>query len=281
MKKFTGLIIFLLFYIVAYGLGYLSSLLVEGLILKGAIFTLIATIVIYVLSLFVANSSLYDPYWSLTPFVIVTYILFKVDINVYTIVLYAAFSLWSWRLTINWILNFDDIKWEDWRYKDYRANNSKFMFQIINFFGIMMVPTVLVYICMIPMIYSMEYGLNPLSLIASFIILLGFILEIVADSQMRIFKKSASKDDICDKGLWKYSRHPNYLGENLIWLGSSVLVLLTDISKWYLGLTFILMLSLFMFISIPLMEKRQIGRKEGYKDYIKHTSMLLLLPNKK
>ena len=281
MKKLKGLLLFLLFYLIAYGVGYLVSLPLDNLILKGAIFTLVATAIIYGLSLIIANSSLYDPYWSLTPIVIFTYLLFNVEINVYTIVLYVAMSLWSHRLTINWILNFEDIKWEDWRYQNYRKNNSKLMFQIINFFGIMMTPTVLVYICMIPMIYSLEYGLNALSLISSGLILLGFVLEIIADSEMRIFKKTAQKGDICDIGLWKYSRHPNYLGENMIWLGSSVLVFLTDISKWYLGLMFILMVSLFLFISIPLMEKRQLERKEKYREYMKKTSMFLLLPNKK
>ena len=107
-------------------------------------------------------------------------------------------------------------------------------------------------------------------------------MEFFADIQMHKFKKkNTDKDKVCDVGLWKYSRHPNYLGEILVWVGVYVFMLAVVPEFWYFGIGAILMFCLFYFISIPLMEKRQMERRAGYAQYRAKTSKLLLLPPKK
>lgn len=281
--KVIDLIIILLIYIGAFAIGYLSMMWVTSTILRFAFADAVATVVIYIVSLFFKNSSLYDPYWSFTPWVIATVFLIKYgNYSLTNIILYAAITFWSWRLTINWILNFTDFSYEDWRYKKFRTENKPFMFQIINFTGIMMVPTIWVYTGLVPALVLLKTtGENWLSLIGSAIIFAGTILEIIADVDMRNFLKTTKEKVTCQHGLWKYSRHPNYLGENMVWFGIYVALVVTIPSMWWLCVGTVIMILLFEFVSIPLMENRQKSRRSDYVDYIKHTQRMLILPRRK
>lgn len=95
------------------------------------------------------------------------------------------------------------------------------------------------------------------------------------------FLRTTTEKVTCRRDLWKYSRHPNYLGEILIWVGVYCSLLLTDYSLWFTFIGIIIMLFLFIVISIPMMEKRQVNRRSDYKDYQRKTSILLILPNRK
>ena len=75
-------------------------------------------------------------------------------------------------------------------------------------------------------------------------------------------------------GLWKNSRHPNYLGEILMWWGIGLAIVITDFNLWWLLLGALLNTLLFSFVSIPMAEKRQ-SRKEGFLEYKKETRFLL------
>lgn len=77
-EKIKGLILFLIFYSIAYIIGFAAVINVDNVALKLFLFDITATIVIYLLSLPIKNSSLYDAYWSLTPFVMITYLLIKI-----------------------------------------------------------------------------------------------------------------------------------------------------------------------------------------------------------
>lgn len=285
-NKVASLIVVTLIYILAIVGGYFSAFFInDNIYIKFFFADVIATIIIWIFSLIFKNSSMYDAYWSLIPWVIVSYFLvhFKC-FDIYSIILYLAFSFWSMRLTINWAITFDNLNWEDWRYTNYRNNLNPFFFHIANFFGIHMMPTVLVYGGTLPILvlYSkFASSSSPLILIGAFIIILGTMLELFSDHQMHSFLRNTKERKTCDNGLWKYSRHPNYLGEILIWIGAFVALIVIDINYWYLAYGFILMILLFEFISIPMAEKRHKGRRSDYVDYIKHTSRLILLPRRK
>ena len=75
-------------------------------------------------------------------------------------------------------------------------------------------------------------------------------------------------------GLWKYSRHPNYLGEILMWWGVGLSVLCAAPSAWYLMAGAVANTVLFFAVSIPMADKRQ-SRKDGFAEYKKQTRMLL------
>lgn len=281
-NKILGLLLFSVFYIAAYIIGYFSSFLISNLILRLFIFDIVATFVIYLLSLPIKNSSLYDAYWSLTPFVMATYLLIiSESLNVYHYIAYAVFAVWSFRLTINWIITFQDINWVDWRYRQIKENNNPFVWQMANFFGIMLMPTLLVFAGFVPLIFAFGSELNAFSLIGSGIILVGTALEFFADKQMHAFLKSENRGDVIRSGLWKYSRHPNYLGEILVWVGVYFVLFPAVTEYWYTFAGAVLIILLFNFISITLAEKRQLARRAAYSEYRMTTSRLLLLPPRK
>lgn len=281
-NKIFGLLLFAVFYIAAYVIGYFSAFYIDELILRLFIFDIVATLVIYLLSLPIKNSSLYDAYWSLTPFVMATYLLVvSENLNVYHFIAYAVFAVWSFRLTINWVITFQDIKWVDWRYRQIKENNNPFVWQIANLFGIMLMPTLLVFAGFVPLILAFGSKLNAFSLIGSAVILIGTALEFFADRQMRAFLRSKDSGDVIRSGLWKYSRHPNYFGEILIWVGAYFVLFPAVTEYWYTFVGALLIILLFNFVSITLAEKRQLERREAYKEYRMTTSRLLLLPPRK
>ena len=281
-SKTFGLVLFYAIYIITYVISFFASIWVDSLIWQIIFFDVIATVIIWFISLFLKNSSLYDAYWSLTPGVILIYLLIVKfnSLNAYHFIFSIIFLIWSFRLTINWSITFDNMMWEDWRYRKFRELPWLF-WHLANFFGIMMIPTIFVLAGFVPVFYLLEANAGPLSLIGGAIILVGIALETISDHNMHDFLKSEKRSSVCEVGLWNYSRHPNYLGEILIWVGTYISLLLTNPSMWYLGGGALLMIFLFNVISIPLMEARQKTRRPDYSNYIKTTHRLLILPKKR
>ena len=284
-RKLLSLLINSFIYLVALAGGYFFVYFTLNdlhPVLKLFIIDVFATFIVYLASVVFKNTSVYDPYWSFVPWVLaiiamVWYQRFTVPI----IILMVAFTWWSWRLTINWISTFEDLTWEDWRYNKYRNEHSRFVFEIINFFGLQMMPTCFVFAGLLPFLVLIENGSNYFAIIGAVIVAGGAILEIISDHQVHEFRRTTKELITCQKGLWNYSRHPNYLGEIAIWFGLAIPAIIQYPTIWYIYPGCILMVLLFYFISIPLMEKRQVERRSDYKIYQKTTSKLLILPKRK
>ena len=90
---------------------------------------------------------------------------------------------------------------------------------------------------------------------------------------MHKFRKNPTGNFI-NMGLWKYSRHPNYLGEILMWWGVALSVICVDINVWYLIAGAVANTILFFAVSIPMADKRQ-SKKDGFEEYKANTRMLL------
>jgi steroid 5-alpha reductase family enzyme len=222
------------------------------------------------------NASVYDPYWSVQPIVIVViYALTTHSLEVYHILPLIAILLWGIRLTVNWAYTFKNLTHQDWRYTMLCNTTGKF-YPIVNFVGIHMVPTLVVYLCVLPVAYLFngEYVENIYTYIFAFVSIFAFVVQGIADIQMHKFRKNRTSTFIRN-GLWKYSRHPNYLGEILMWWGIGLLSVLTMKENYFLIAGAIANTLLFLFISIPLAENHQKSRKEGFDQYKKETRMLL------
>ena len=91
-------------------------------------------------------------------------------------------------------------------------------------------------------------------------------------------KFKAEQDNVSKtmkSGLWKYSRHPNYLGEILFWFGIFGFSLSQSLDNWWLIVFPLSMLAMFVFASIPMMDNRSIEKREDYLEYMKETLSLL------
>lgn len=281
MKKAKDLGIIALIYILAYVIGILSCRAVESLILKCFIFDTVATVVVFLFSVILVNSSVYDAYWSLTP-MMMSLCLFigSKAFSLWQILFLIVFNIWSLRLTANWTIVFTDFSYEDWRYRKFRNETPRALWPAVNFFGIHYVPTLVVFLGMLPLFRLIENPLGVLALPGVIVMLFGIGLETFADRAMHAFLASERHGDVCQTGLWKYSRHPNYLGEITVWTGVFLVMLPYSPAYWYYAIGFVSVAVMFNVISVPLMEKRQLERRPGYAEYAERTSRLLLLPVK-
>ena len=280
MEKIKHLSLIVIFYLVSFGLSYalVLNLPVESLILKALIVTVLATTILFIFSTVFKNSSIYDAYWSVQPLVILPF--FVNNLNPPTFLMLGLIYFWGIRLTLNWVRTFKSLKKEDWRYTHFKKQFPR-LFPVINYFGIHLMPTLVVFMVMLPaMLYlSTVRSLSLLIIVGAFISLVGIMLETIADHQAHQFRKQFS-GLVNNQGLWQYSRHPNYLGEIMMWFGVFVMLMGVDIGYYITVIGPLLNLMLFMFISIPLMEKRQLKNKPDYQTYIETVNPLLSSPKK-
>lgn len=121
---------------------------------------------------------------------------------------------------------------------------------------------------------------DTLVIVGTIIWALGFSIEIVADQQKLKFKKAGNQKFITS-GLWHYSRHPNYFGEILLWVGLTIAVL-PAISGWQYVVIIspLLVLTLLTKISgVPMLEakaKKKWGNDKEYQEYKRKTSTLFI-----
>ena len=233
-----------------------------------------ATIVVFIFSVACKNSSVYDPYWSVQPIVILIAFDIKYPISGARIFPFIATMVWGIRLTANWAYTFKDLDWQDWRYTMLKEKTGVF-YPVINFVGIHLVPTLVVYGCILPAVFTFVYGgaINVGSIAFFALSILAVLLQGTADVQMHKFRKKKTGGFIRD-GLWKYSRHPNYLGEILMWWGIGTAAVFAMPNRWWLLAGALANTLLFACVSIPMAEKRQ-SRKEGFAEYKKQTHVLI------
>ena len=235
----------------------------------------VATIIVWLYGIVFANVSVYDPYWSVAPPVMFTlWAVYKGSCTLPVVLLLLAVWYWGVRLTGNWAGTFNGLAHEDWRYTRYRETLSPALFQLTNFFGLNMMPTLLVFACMLPGfgLYG-DTGANALTWLGFVLCISSATIQLVADTQSHRFRE-ANPGQVCNVGLWEKGRHPNYFGEIQMWWGVWLMYAsLHGID--FLVLAPVAMTALFLFISVPMMERRQLENKPGYADYRKHTRMLI------
>ncbi|HUU78273.1 MAG TPA: DUF1295 domain-containing protein [candidate division Zixibacteria bacterium] len=265
---------------VAVGIGWLLQGLMHPIWLT-LIANVGATIVIFIFSVLFSNVSFYDPYWSVQPIVIVIYWFFIATPYVNPIrqaVVLGCVSFWGLRLTVNWIRGWKGLQHEDWRYVKYRKEKPK-LFQIISFTGLQMMPTLIVYLGCISIYPALVYSntnFNFLDIIGIIITVGATLIELLADEQMRMFlKMNNDSNKVMTLGLWGYSRHPNYFGEISFWWGLFFFSLAADFSMWWTISGPIAMIILFVFISVPLTENKQLAKRPEYTEYKRTVSMLI------
>ncbi len=301
-NRFAALFVIILIYILAgfcglFAYNYFSA--ADGLAFSypAAAFLadVTATVIVFIFSLIFRNASVYDPYWSVQPPVILTLAFIKVfaaekaaatadslaamnpvfNWIFMALLLTVAVYFWAIRLTANWAYNFESFEYQDWRYVMLKEK-SGIAYPIINFLGIHLFPTIVVYLCVLPALTAIaeRAAFHPICFLFIMLSLFAAILQGLADIQMHRFRAQGTGGFI-RTGLWKHSRHPNYAGEIFMWWGIGLAsVFALGWSYWYLLTGALVNTLMFLFISIPMADKRQ-SRKPGFEEYKKETRMLL------
>ena len=271
-------------YIVSFYLAYVVlPESINFIWLKITIWHVNATILIYLGSVLLKNSSLYDPFWSVAPVPIVLYLSIQSENSILLKMLVVfPILLWSARLTRNWVISWEGFDHEDFRYIDLK-NTNKYKAEFNNFFGIHLFPTFIVNICLYPLVYIFinDVDVNIYLYISSIFTFLAVILEAVADEQMRKFRSDPkNKGKTMKYKLWRYSRHPNYLGEIGFWFGIYFMGISSGFAPLWLIVCPLAMLLLFVLVSCPMMDERSLKNRPNYREYMDNTSQLMLLPPK-
>ncbi len=282
-NKAIGFIICLMGYIVA---GLMVWLIYDAVsvihpILVVLVLDLLATAVIFLFSVAFNNSSLYDPYWSLVPPIILYYWAFHgqawISLTLLQTLILILVTGWSLRLTLNWVLRWKGLRDEDWRYLTFRYKYQQY-YWLVSFFGIHLFPTLVVFLgclAVYPALVLHEGEMGPVEWFAAFVTFAGIVIETVSDIQLRRYVNDKDKCEFLRTGLWKYSRHPNYFGEVLFWIGLFMFSSGTERFYWWIMPGPVIIILMFYSVSIPMIDKRMLRRKTGYRDYLKRTSALI------
>ena len=261
-----------------------SSFFMDGHLWKAiTIGHIVATLIIYLASVLAKNSSFYDPFWSIAPLPIIIYLSFmsyEKDENLLKVlVILIPVTYWSLRLTNNWRRSWKGLTHEDFRYIDLKTRFKKFPY-LIDFFGIHLYPTLQVNFSLFPLYYYFlsEFSPMPIALyIFSFFTIGAVFLEHLADEQMREFRSQPeNKGKTMNRSLWKYSRHPNYLGEVLFWWGLYLMTLSVNLNFWWLFICPLSMTLMFTLVTCSMMDNRSLLNRPDYSTYMAKTSQLLL-----
>ena len=235
-------------------------------------------LLIFVPSYFFQTEKFFDLTGTISYVLSVLFIFFKSNtvesINLGSIVLSTFIIIWSLRLGIFLFLRIKKAG------KDRRFNEIKKSFSW--FFMTFSVSGMWVTICSICALTGIANGIifSSTTIIGIIIFIIGFTIEIIADSQKTKFRANDdNKDKFISSGLWKYSRHPNYLGEIILWLGISLISFSSLEGFQYITLispifTYLLLVNVSGINFLEKSGEKKWGHLESYKKYLKETPRL-------
>lgn len=284
VSKARSLTIVVVAYVLAVGVG--AAWLVWGpdtgrLWLDTLIADVLATLVVFAFSRAYRNSSFYDAYWSVIPPLLLAYWWSQGDGDPLRCWLVAVLVVvWAIRLTGNWVYAFPGLHHEDWRYPMFRERAGRLEF-LVDLGAIHLIPTLQVFLGMVPVYVAVTTpgaGLAWLSVVAFVIGMAAVALEFVADVQMHRFVRDRRPGEVMDRGLWAWSRHPNYFGEFGFWFALALFGLAAAPTAWWLFAGAAAMLAMFLGASIPMMETRSLERRPGYQAVVDRVSRFVPRP---
>jgi len=245
--------------------------------LTGLVLALGMMSVVWIISLVKRDASIIDIFWGLG-FVLLAwaYLLWsgaETTPRAYLVV--ALVSVWGTRLSLyivwrNWG------KGEDYRYQAMRARNPK-RFPWQSLVTVFWLQAVLMWAVSMPLLRaeasSRPEALTWLDALGVLLFAIGLGFEAVGDWQLARFKSDPSnKGKVLDCGLWRYTRHPNYFGDALVWWGLFLIAAATPASLWTVYSPVLMTFLLMRVSGVSLLEQRLRDVKPAYRDYVERTS---------
>jgi steroid 5-alpha reductase family enzyme len=250
------------------------------LLLLGLATIVILFTILWAVSLRLENSSVADVAWGPGILAVgLTYYFTSDGVPIRAQLTLALLLIWAARLAVHLGMRMR-LRGEDFRYVKWR-DEYEGSWWIVSYFKVFLLQAVVGWIISLP-IYFAIVSLAPASLTvldyAGIVVFAcGLAFESVGDEQLRRFRDNrANRGKVLDTGLWRYTRHPNYFGEALVWWGFCLIALATGGIPALLGpvvLTYLL-----IYVSgVALLESTLIEKK-GYAQYVGRTPAFLPLP---
>jgi len=249
--------------------------MLNSIYVQAFIFLVIFFSAFFVLAVVRKNNGLKDIGWGLGFVLSGNYALYiSGNYNLRSILITLIVIIWGLRLTYH-LFKRNWNKEEDYRYAKWRESWDHFYLK--SFFRIFMLQAVLLFIIASPIykvVTSNFNGLTATDYIGLFVWIAGFAFEYLADKQLAEFKRRDEEEKdghVMKEGVWKYSRHPNYFGETLIWWGVYIITLSVQ-GGWKFIYSPLVITLLLLFVSgVPLLEKRYADDEE-YQKYAEKTN---------
>ncbi|UJR37811.1 hypothetical protein I4U23_030501 [Adineta vaga] len=288
----TSLIVYPLVYSIILSLSislhFLLLSWISSSLLRLYIIDFYVTCVLFYIGNFIYSSNnIYDIHWPLIPWISSMYFYFLSNLTELPLkkflLLILLISFWSSHLIWQTITSATDIKHEDWRYQMMRGQYKKnfvlfafFALHLLPMFEVLIGSSSIYYICINTNSYEHFTIGDILSL---FIIACGIVLENIADRQLAEFRRHRKRSRehrfaVLSNGLWKYSRHPNYLGEMLFWWGLFLMGRVYH-APWWCAIGPLLITLMMIFGSIPISEERLFRKYPEYKFFQRRIPILI------
>ena len=235
----------------------------------------------WLISLLKQDVSIVDSLWSLMFLLAaVSYAITLPETGPRTTLVLILVALWALRLA-------GYITWRNWgegedrRYRRIRSDNQP-NFELKSLFIVFLLQGVLAWIVSLPLLVaqasSAPLGLVDYAGIALWVI--GMVFEAGGDFQLARFKADPdNQGKVMDRGLWRYTRHPNYFGNACLWWGFGLIALAAG--AWWALVSPVVMTVLLLKVSgVSLLEEDIGERRPKYADYIERTSAFIPLPPK-
>lgn len=238
----------------------------------------------WVLSVIIRNASIVDIVWGLG-FVVVAWVSRIVgdgdDARQWLLTILT--SIWGLRLA-GYLLWRNSGHGEDYRYRAMRKRWGP-RFPIISLATVFGLQGTLMWVVSL----GVQLGqvdatpsIGAIAYIGVAVFVIGLFFEVVGDAQLARFKADpASVGRVMDKGLWKYTRHPNYFGDACVWWGLALIAAETGGGAWGLIGAAVMTYFLRRVSGVTLLERSLKKRREGYSEYIARTSPFFPRPPKK
>jgi steroid 5-alpha reductase family enzyme len=238
----------------------------------------------WAVSLVIKNASIVDIVWGLG-FVVVAWVVFvRVEGNDgRQLLLTVMTTVWGLRLA-GYLFWRNHGNGEDFRYRAMRKHWGP-RFGLISLGTVFGLQGLLMWIVSLPVQLGQVRetpDVGALAFVGVAMWLVGLFFEVVGDAQLAAFKKNpANAGTVMDKGLWRFTRHPNYFGDACVWWGIALVAAETTIGRWGLIGAVVMTILLRRVSGVTLLEKSLVKRRAGYVEYVARTSPFIPRPPKK
>lgn len=254
-----------------------------GIALAGLGAALLLMSAVWLGSLRYQDASLVDRFWGFGFIVVVLVYQALLGFPGYGWLVVVLVTLWGARLSLH-------LTWRNWghgedaRYRAMReAGGPQWPQQSL--FTVFWLQGLILWIIAAPLFHAIAFGsleawLSPWAMLGIAVFFIGFLYETVADTQLLMFKSDPdNRGRVFDQGLWRFSRHPNYFGEILVWWGLWGLAVAAG--GWWTVFAPLLVTGLLARVSgVPLLEKRMRETRPEYAEYAARTNALIPGPKK-
>lgn len=238
--------------------------------------------VVWVVSVFMRDASIADPCWSILFVIIAASTVYQTELTDGKLLVLACVGVWGVRLSAHLLIRSIGEE-EDPRYQAFRRQFGVERYWWVSYFQVFILQGGLAFLISAPLqvagFASIDdsIGLNDWVGLAFFAV--GLYFEVVGDWQLTQFKRDpAMKGKVLNTGLWRYTRHPNYFGDALLWWGLWMMCLDQPLGLAAMigpiSMTFLLM----RVSGVPMLEHRLKKTRPGYEEYVSRTSSFFPRP---